>query len=385
MGFSLLSNGPESTPITLETSLTAQISVQERVKLDVTKIVQNGKEVFVGVMKASDLFRDQVKVESWLPGKPRAYQRVLRDQKVSKIARFVSKSEGIMPTSVLLSVRDLGDGGFHQYKGTSQGILEIPDDKELFVVDGQHRIAGLRRAVKEYGADALESYPLPVVIMVPTLWRKVADPEIEEGKQFITINKTQTGVKGDVIDVILLALTTIKKAEAARTGLPEDVVEMIDPRVRMLMVALILNSLPSWSNLITRPNTPRGDTVVGQKAMVDSFKFVNSKDYLAGFPSVGPLAINISHYWEALRDYYPLAAAQPKQYWLQKRFGVYVFHRLFPIFDKLTTDKSKNGYAAVLVSAMMKPQDYWGKFGEARTKGTGLATIAAVVQEIWPT
>lgn len=354
-------------------------------KLEVTRIIQNGKEVFIGTMKAGDLFRDQAKVESWLPGKPRAYQRVLRDQKVSNIARFVSKAEGMMPTSVLLSVRELGEGGFHQYKGTPQGVLEIPDNKEIFVVDGQHRIAGLKRSVKEWGADQLENYPLPVVIMVPTLWKKVADPEIEEGKQFITINKTQTGVKGDVIDVFLLALTTIKKAEEARTGLPEDVVEMIDPRVRMLMVALIMNALPAWRGLMTRPNMPRGDAIVGQKAMTDSLKFVSSKDYAAQYPKVGHLAINLSHYWEALREYYPLAAATPKQYWLQKRFGVYVFHKLFPIFDKLATDKTKDGYAAVLKKALMKPQDYWGKYGEARTLGTGLATVAAVVQEIWPT
>jgi DGQHR domain-containing protein len=356
-------------------------------EIEVIHLVQSGKDLFVGVIKARDLFVDQVKVERWFPEKSRAYQRAVRDQKVGKIAQFVRNSKGIMPSSILLSVRDLGTGGFRRHGGGSSGILEIPEDKEIFVVDGQHRIEGLRHAVNNYGATEFEDYPLPVVFLCPSLWREHADPEVEEGKQFITINKMQTGVKGDLVDVFLLALTNLERTESAlaTTGLPEDIVKMIRPRVRALLTTLILNSLPAWRGLVSRPNVRGGGTVIGQKAMVDSLvDLVNSADYVRQYPHVGPLAIALSQYWEAILDYYPTAKADPKHYWVQKRLGAYVFHRIFPRVDALATSKTKTGYTAALSRAAMKDERYWSKEGNARRVGTGYTAVTILANEIWP-
>ena len=356
-------------------------------EVEVARLVQNGKEIFVGVMKARDLFAEQVKVERWFPEKSTAYQRAVRDQKVGKIAQFVTSSEGIMPSSILLSVRDLGTGGFRRHRGGIFGILEIPDDKEIFVVDGQHRIEGLRYAVNNYGAAEFKDYPLPVVFLCPGLWREHADPEVEEGKQFITINKMQTGVKGDLVDVFLLALTNVARSESAlaTTGLPEDIVKMITPRVRALLTTLILNSLPAWKGLVSRPNIRGRGTVIGQKAMVDSLvDVVNSADYVRQYPSVGPLAIALSHYWDAILDYYPTAKTDPKHYWVQKRLGAYAYHRIFPRVDALATSKTKAGYQAALSRAAMKDEQYWSKEGDARKVGTGYTAVTTLANELWP-
>jgi DGQHR domain-containing protein len=362
------------------------------VKLEVSRITQNGKTLFFGVMPAKELFADRVKVERWFPGRSTAYQRALRAQKVDKIARFVGAAGGIMPSSVLLSVRELDASAFHKRKDSSIGVLEIPDDRPIYVVDGQHRIEGLRHAVSDYGLKQLEHYPLPVIFLPPSLWREAADPEIEEGKQFITINKTQTGVKGDLLDVFLLALHSVDRAQAAlgAVGLPVEIVDLINPRVRALLVTLILNTTPGgpWKDLIARPNVRGAGTVIGQKAMVDSLDgLVNSATYKASYPEVkdiGSLAIAISHYWEAILDQYPSAQADPKHYWVQKRLGAYVFHRIFPMVDALAAKKTKEGYKAALASAVMKSESYWSKTGSARGLGTSFTAVSLLSNEMWP-
>lgn len=357
-------------------------------RFEVMRLVQNGKVVFLGFMKASDLFHDSIKVERWFQFKPTAYQRALRYQKVDKIARFLTSSKGIMPVSVLLSVRNLDSGGYHHSMGSSLGILEIPDNAEIYVVDGQHRIEGLRHAVNNYGASTLKDFPLPVLFLCPSLWKSHADPEVEEGKQFITINKTQTGVKGDLLDVFLLALDSVTKAKSPETteGLPDDIVNIITPRVRALLVTLILNNFPAWRGLVSRPNQKRGNAIIGQKAMVDSLvDVVNSPTYKKKYPNVGPLAEILHHYWEAILDYYPNAARDQKRFWVQKRLGAYVFHRIFPDIDSLALKpKTKASYAVALKALKMKNESYWSQTGEARSLGTSYAAVATLTGEIWP-
>lgn len=293
-----------------------------------------------------------------------------------------------MPTCILISVRNLGTGGFHAPQGKSHGTLEIPDDTELFVVDGQHRIEGLRHAVEDYGQADLGDYQIPVVILCPSLWGPNLEPDIEEGKQFMTINKMQTGVKGDLLDSFLLALDSASKfgSDKPTSGLPEDIVKMITPRVRALLVTLILNALPAWEGKVTRPNQRKGDTLVGQKAMVDSLVgFVNHPSYVANYPKVGPLAIHLNHYWEAIMDYYPNAVIQPKAFWVQKRLGATVFHRIFPQVDSLAgAPYDKASYTKVLKRAKMQSEHYWSKAGPARDLGTSFTAVSSLSSLIWP-
>src|SRR5207249_5384585 len=110
---------------------------------------------------------------------------------------------------------------------------------------------------------------------------------------------------------------------------------------------------------------PRGNTVIGQKAMVDSLdRVVNLPSYIKNYPEVGPLAISLGHYWNAILDHYPNAAKDPKHFWVQKRLGAYVFHRIFPEVDSLATDpKDKASYTLALKAAKIKDEAYWSRTG----------------------
>lgn len=361
-------------------------------RFEATRINQNGRELYFAVVNAKEFFDARTQVERWRPTKPTNYQRVLREAKVGKIARFLVAHKGIMPTSVLVSVRNLGAGGFTSRKGSEQGVLEIPDEAELYIVDGQHRIEGLKRAATDLKQTDLADFNLPVVFLCTEKWRPSVDAEIEEGKQFVTINKLQTGVKGELVDSFLLALDTAAKAGGTQvvSGLPEEIVEMVTPRVRALLIALILNvtSGSVWQDKVQRPNQRRGISMVNQKAMTDSIEdFANLPSYVTNFPerNVGPLAVNLMHYWEAIMDYYPNALANPRDYWVQRRLGMVVFNRIFPKVDALLGGGSrlKADYTKALKKAKMPTEHYWSRGGDAKGV-TSYTAVSKLSSDIWP-
>lgn len=90
----------------------------------------------------------------------REWQRPIDDSRVDEIRRIFSESGEIMPNAVLLAAHD---PDLIRLTGTGVGSywqLEVADDlpsKPLWILDGQHRIAGLSAASR--------STPLPFVLL----------------------------------------------------------------------------------------------------------------------------------------------------------------------------------------------------------------------------
>lgn len=79
------------------------------------------------------------------------YQRTLNPYRVRQISSFVQRQKGIMPTAVVLN--SLNDLVFKNNK------IVIDDEKDqFFIIDGQHRIAGVNEAQKT-------NFFFPVIIM----------------------------------------------------------------------------------------------------------------------------------------------------------------------------------------------------------------------------
>ncbi|MCV5754768.1 hypothetical protein OFN51_38810, partial [Escherichia coli] len=76
--------------------------------------------------------------------------------------------------------------------------LTLPFDEKLQIVDGQHRIEGLRYAIEEKGVDYLRDFPIPFVIME-------TPNRVVEMNQFRTINGTAKAVRTDLVNAILTA------------------------------------------------------------------------------------------------------------------------------------------------------------------------------------
>lgn len=106
--------------------------------------------------------------------KDAGYQRNLSKQRAADIARYIDKEDGCIPNSILVN---LEDGATYDEKTQT---LRIPDQpKAAWVIDGQHRMFGLRQARTTYD-----------LVVTAFLGLDVA----EQAKQFKIINSKQKGV-----------------------------------------------------------------------------------------------------------------------------------------------------------------------------------------------
>lgn len=142
-----------------------------------------GQTMFLFAAPAKWLI-DRTKIDRWDPNKPerdwrqQGYQRELLESHIKGIGRYLRgtlKRSGptgalpVFPTSVLLSVRSdvtfaANSGGEGGTPWVTEGQLSLPHDLDIWIIDGQHRIFGLKTFV-ETGtpdADKFLQYHLPV-------------------------------------------------------------------------------------------------------------------------------------------------------------------------------------------------------------------------------
>lgn len=347
----------------------------------VFRFVQNEKEIFVGVLSAEQLLDDRLDVRAWFGG--RGYQRLRNTEKVDSIADFISKIKGIMPPSVLVGIRDPKV----KYEGNSKiGVLKVPENARLYVVDGQHRIWGYRRLGERGEADG--EFSLPAVFLCPTIWSRDLRPDVEEGKQFITINKTQSKVKKELVDAFVYSLASPDTIEPKYNldGVSADIRKEMRRRIRARSVAVNLCNWPAWKNKVREPNSSRKESIIGITSLVDTLAsdVVEHPRYQTRMP--GDIAKDVEHYWEAILECYPHAKVDSRHYWVQKLLGIAVFHKLFPYIDAATADKSTQGYYDILKKkAKLLPEErFWGKSGKARESGSSYLAREQTARRIWP-
>lgn len=165
------------------------------VNVPVLKVSQHIGEFFVGVMTTRDLldvsYSDMRVIESDLD-RYVGIQRKLNPNRVKEIAEFVKSIDGTFPTSVVLAVR--GSNAELSADGRILRIFEsidpesgdlIPLSSTASILDGQHRIEGL----KEAGVD---DFDVPVSIFVDA---DIAD----QAYIFATVNLAQTKVNHSLV------------------------------------------------------------------------------------------------------------------------------------------------------------------------------------------
>jgi hypothetical protein len=113
-------------------------------------------------------------------------QRKIIDNRVKEIAKYSMDEDAIFPTPIVLSASS------KYINFEKNGVLNIDNDaiendKNFFsIIDGQHRLAGIREA------DMLNEFTLPVVLILDTFVEQ--DAEI-----FVTINGNQRSVSKSLL------------------------------------------------------------------------------------------------------------------------------------------------------------------------------------------
>ncbi len=145
-----------------------------RISINALVCTQNAQSFYVSIMNSADL-NEMCFVSRKKEDPEKGFQRLLSEKRASEIAKYLD-SGGVIPPALILSAQP---NAMMSYDKTKK-ILSMERVKEsLLVLDGQHRLYGLRKA--------RNIYDFPVVIFEHLNSQR-------EVRQFIDINTTQKGV-----------------------------------------------------------------------------------------------------------------------------------------------------------------------------------------------
>lgn len=280
--------------------------------------VQEGTQMYSVVLAGEDAARlGQVAI--WVEtedGETSGYQRAPEAARLRKVAQYLQRDpKPLMPTSVLMGVRGLRLDAKELANGVVE--LELPEDEPLWIVDGQHRVGGLRRAIEEEGVDRLKSYPIPAVIV------EFADEE-EEANQFRVINETMKKINTQLARR-LLALRVGQRGAAGKKAVREAG-RMWEAKSVDVIRTLTDSPDSPWHGRIQPPNQKKEPQHV-----VRELSFSTSlKPILTSYPydtwEGGKIGRHLSRYWEAWRNLASEAFDEPNEYVIMKTPGVFSLH-----------------------------------------------------------
>jgi len=352
-----------------------------------------GQDLIIGVLPAGDVLDraqvDYVDVET----NPEGYQRPLQQARLRDVASYVRTDElAVFPTAVLLSVRDDDSISFATTDANGVyeiGEIEIADGVPLWVVDGQHRLYGIRAAieaaaddVKQGSPDAeetlasLRAYPLPVSLFE-------APEKFIEMRTFFVVNDKQKGVATDVVDELILQ--HYQKPGSARKLSDKEL-----RRAKATEVTHLLASTPGqpWAGrlLLAGQKATRGTYRLKSHALVVALEPVLRHNYVKLLPEQDTAAM-VGDFWSALQTLMPEAFDSPEDYTVMKTTGVYAWHMVLPSVIEHLRDKrdfSRRAFVSVLEPARpwVVSQTWHRESGEPITWGTGLKSLRVLAAQI---
>ena len=345
-------------------------------RLPAFEIEQNGKKFYAGYMLAQQLCDEKrVKADTWSPGNREGYQRRLDLVRARLFTKYVANPDNISPPAVLLSVRESIE---FKSKDGKYGILSIPDSSILYEVDGQHRIEGLREAVKRDQIDS--DFALPVIIICPVKLgeKEATNPRFCEAKQFVVINRTQKTVRSDLSDRFIARLAPEQREELEVLG----AVETLERTQAAVQIAdkLTNKARSPWQGRIKLPGKRGGG--VSQRAFTNSLEPV-LKDPILKTLEYEELIDALDQYWTAWKNLCPRAFDEPQHHVIQKTTGLSVLHELFIEAAKLLKSRNKdwtqdNFYEVLDKMTRGVGDEFWHSRGEAARGGSSKAVLRSL-------
>jgi DGQHR domain-containing protein len=279
--------------------------------------------IYVSSLPAIELIERHA-LDRWTPESTGGYQRLPAEGRFGKkrgsIERYLLRELGCFPTSILLNVRgELDFEATADLGWCSLGDLEFGDDERLWLIDGQHKVEALRRAM-ENNAE-FEQYP--VIVSILRFPRR-----FDELMYFYLVNRRQRGVPTDLVYRHLQRMLREKGAEwlyefEGRSGLHRGLATEIVDR---------LNDDPksSWHGRTRRVTEERREEhIIRDQTIIRSVADVLRKKAFSGMP-LPDLADLLIDYWNAVSKIYPGAFEDPRPHTLLGTPGVSSLHMLFP-------------------------------------------------------
>jgi DGQHR domain-containing protein len=283
--------------------------------------------IYVTTMTLKDL--KNASLDRWTRQNKRGYQRPPSESRLGtgrgSIVTYLLDELGAFPTSVLVNIR--GEMAFRPVKKITQnmelGEIEFSDAEIPVVIDGQHRLEALKRASLK--KSEINDYPLPVSIM------NLKD-KFEEMVHFYIVNSRQKKIPTDLVYRQLQVFS-----EQAVLGGKEWLKEVIlGPRERRAALAsFIVDVLEDdknspFHNAIQYVGEEKEEHHLLRDYQLSRFISTILKEKALSGLSHEKFAELYSEYWSAIKELYPKAFDNPREYRLLKGAGIATFTYLFP-------------------------------------------------------
>ena len=367
-------------------------------KIPVMKISQAGKVLYLGSMTAQQMLDSCITTE-WDPNigwnlNNQGYQREPHQKHYKGIAKYLSMAGNpFMPNGALLSSRDR-EYGLLKFRSIESGgdaefgYLELPEGRQLFIVDYQHRLRGFRQVIEEEGRDEFKEYIIPITIM-PDVER------YEEIQQFYVINSKQRRIDTD------LALALLQTMAGAASE--DELVALVGPgkkyriRATRLSFKLASHATGPWAGRIKQPHDlPEPNAVLKVKSFADSLQpILSSRSPVSDLDDDRLIGL-IGNYWSALNQLMAEAFRSPRDYLIQKTLGVYSMHivaaktvlKLCQKKDDYSADRMRTYLAAANDAVGQHPakymeSDFWVGKGQVKqySGSGGYRSLATLIRE----
>ena len=307
------------------------------------------------------------------------YQRPVTKSRLRKISHYVREEEGTLPTSIVLCVRQPHRARFESADGAT-GTLTIDAGVPMWVVDGQHRLFGLRRALEKDKAKWLLDYQLPVVIVDGI-------DAYEEMRTFHVINTRQKGVPTDVVDRHLLSM---RAAEGLALIDREGEKNYLRGRATLLVDRLNDDESSPWRGMIRMPGDPlKPEHMLKQHSLVTSLEPVLRDGFVKRITDEEAAQL-LLNYWNAARGIWSTAFETPKDYVLQRPLGAGVLHQILP--DVLDVCRASDDFSskrmADTLSYVGRSSGFWhavrGHYMVRASGSRAVKTLAEYLRERLP-
>jgi len=308
------------------------------------------------------------------------FQRLLNKARAKKLADYILKGQdsedAFLPTSVFLAT----DKSLPFHEGDNTIEIDTAIICPFSVVDGQHRIEGLRMAAEK--DERVHDFEIPVVIAVKL-------SKLEQMCHFLIVNTTQKSVDTSVEQRIFARLSAALDVEELPT-LPRWILSVVDKGEvgKAIKYVDFLNKTQGspWFGKIRMANVVDSEGTINQKSFVKAIvRYVltanNPLSVLMDFDREKKIFLN---YWKAVAQHLD----DGKSSVLYKYNGVELFCKFsIPFFMKLQNqgnDFTVKAMEALLQSCLENVEgdyagvghpEWWYKGGKASFLNAGAINV----------
>lgn len=293
------------------------------------------------------------------PTRREGYQRELQDKRLSRsklgVAGYLLDQMGIFPTSILVNVRcEQGQLDYQKKSERSEqeiGDLIVPDSATWFVVDGQHRLEGLKIAMRE--EEELATYPVIVTMTNEDIFHEML--------MFFLVNSRAKSVPTGLAYRILQRMLYDKVAPKWIEG-----TMMVGADRRKAIAATIVDYLnldldSPFKGRIQEVGEPNASEHLTTDETFTRYVTIILKDSIFSETYDKDIAELLAEYWTALATIYPRCFQKPRDYMMLGTIGLSSLSRLFPtIYGYCARDKdvSKENMAKYLGYLLEQTPDH---------------------------